>query len=171
MTQRPLLVVSACFGPARCRYDGELLSSTPTDDILALAKVCFVCPEMAIGLGVPRHPIRLVADGTRIRMVQTVTHADLTEAMEHFCETFLSTLDPAQVNAFILKSRSPSCALTDAKIYAPDRETPIGTGPGLFGAAVLRRFPHTLVIDEQAFADPGTRHHIALRLSGQQKEI
>mgnify|MGYP000658863362 CR=1 FL=1 len=157
---KPHLIVSACLGSNRCRYDGEMLSCPALADILCLADVRFVCPEIAIGLGVPRHPIRLVADGGRVRMMQTVTHRDLTEEMEHFCESFLAALDPARVDGFILKSRSPSCALSDAKIYAPDMETLVGTGPGLFGAAVLRLFPHTPAEDESTLGGSKTYRSI-----------
>ncbi len=153
MGKGSLLIVSACFGPDRCRYDGETLSCPHLTAILSSAQVRFVCPELAIGLGVPRDPIRLIFDGARFRMVQTGTNRDLTEAMERFCHEFLSSLDPAEVTGFILKSRSPSCALSDAKVYAPDGTTLIGTAPGLFGAAVLRRFPAYPITDEKQLAE------------------
>ncbi len=98
-------------------------------------------------------------------MIQTGTGRDLTNAMEQFCDRFFGALDPASVDGFMLKSRSPSCALTDAKIYAAVvAETPIGTGPGLFGATLLRRFPAIPAFDENDLADPEKRnrflHHL-----------
>ncbi|HOW50879.1 MAG TPA: DUF523 domain-containing protein [bacterium] len=164
MERRPLLIVSRCFGPDRCRWDGEPLPCPHLDDILSTAAVRFVCPEMAIGLGVPRDPIRLVRDNAHCRMVQTATGRDLTAAMERFCGDLLSALDPGHVDGFILKSRSPSCALFDAKIYADDGQTPVDRGPGLFGAAVLRRFPGHPAADEVALADPEKRRDFLARI-------
>ena len=85
--------------------------------------------------------------------------------MERFCDEFLSALDPAKVDGFILKSRSPSCALTDAKMYNTNGETPVGTGPGLFGAAVLRRFPRHPVADEEQLTDPKAREKFMERIA------
>ncbi len=166
MEKRPLLIVSSCFGPERCRYDGETLSCLHLADIISSARVRFVCPELSIGLGVPRYPIRLVSDGSRLRMVQTVVDRDLTEPMERFCHEFLSSLDPAEVGGFILKSRSPSCAISDAKVYAPDATTLIGTAPGLFGAAVLRRFPTHPIADEEELATGEKRREFAGKIGG-----
>ena len=67
--ERPLLIVSRCFGPDRCRYDGDALSCSHLDELLRSCEVSFVCPELAIGLPVPREPIRLIRDGDRRRMV------------------------------------------------------------------------------------------------------
>ena len=46
-----------------------------------------VCPEVEIGLGVPRPPIRLV-QGTPVRLVQPDTGRDLTAEMQAFPENF-----------------------------------------------------------------------------------
>src|SRR5262245_32469134 len=59
---RPIVVVSQCLGFAAVRYDGRVLRD---DFVKALSQhVTFtqVCPEVGIGLGVPRAPIRIVAD-------------------------------------------------------------------------------------------------------------
>ncbi|NIU84870.1 MAG: DUF1722 domain-containing protein, partial [Candidatus Korarchaeota archaeon] len=64
-----------------------------------------------------------------------------------FSEEFLGSLEV--VDGFILKSRSPSSAFRDAKIYAGERNAPrIGKGPGVFGEAVLDRFSHLALEDE-----------------------
>lgn len=123
-----------------------------------------VCPEMDIGLGVPRDPIRIRHDGKKHILVQPATGRDLTAEMAQFCDEFLRTLDPDRLDGFILKSRSPSCALTDAKIYGDAGDFPTGTGPGFFGATVLRRFPRHAVIDEEQLADPEKRRDFMARI-------
>ncbi len=164
MERRPLLIVSRCFGPDRCRWNGETISFPHLDDIFAAADVRFICPEMEIGLGVPRDSIRIRCDAGKHLLVQPATGRDLTADMKRFCDEFLRTLDPAQVDGFILKSRSPSCALTDAKVYDDGGDSTIGTGPGLFGAAVLHRFPRHAVIDEEQLADPEKRRDFMARI-------
>ena len=117
-----------------------------------------VCPEVGIGLGVPRDPIRIVRTGAGDRLVQPATGRDLTEEMDRFAREFLDGLPP--VDGFILKSRSPSSGKTGAKVY-PDAtgSSPVGKGPGIFGRAVLARFGRFPVEEEGRLRNPGIRDH------------
>lgn len=102
-----------------------------------------VCPEMAIGLPSPRPPLRLVGD----RLVQPATGRDFTEPMLQFAHGFLSSLPP--VDGFVLKNRSPSCGIADAKVYAStEKGTAIGRRAGMFGGEVRARFPLHPIEDE-----------------------
>ena len=109
---RPRVVVSACLGFAAVRYSGELIP----DKVVAALKehVDFVpvCPEVEIGLGVPRPVVRLVRGEEGPRMVQPKTGEDLTERMRAFSQRFLQGL--GEVEGFLLKNRSPSCGLKSA---------------------------------------------------------
>ena len=136
---RPRVVVSACLGFAAVRYSGELIP----DKVVAALKehVDFVpvCPEVEIGLGVPRPVVRLVRGEEGPRMVQPKTGEDLTERMRAFSQRFLQGL--GEVEGFLLKNRSPSCALKDAKRYAhAEGGGVVGKGPGLFAQAVEEAF-------------------------------
>jgi len=121
MTQSvtPIVVVSKCLGFARCRYNGQTI---PDDFVSALEPfVAYrtVCPEVEIGLGVPRESLRVVAvDGER-RLLQPETGRDVTEAMNTFAEDFLASLD--DVDGFILKNRSPSCGMNDVRVYTSSK--------------------------------------------------
>jgi uncharacterized protein YbgA (DUF1722 family)/uncharacterized protein YbbK (DUF523 family) len=118
--------------------------------------VITVCPEEQIGLGTPRPTLQLVS-GDGVRLWQPATERDHTVAMQHFSDGFVATLD---VDAAILKSRSPSCAILDAKLHADDADAaPIGQAPGLFAAELLRRHPHVARIDEGRLLNAELRHH------------
>ena len=160
---RPRVVVSQCLGFAAVRYNGAILQD---DFVHALSKhvECVqVCPEVGIGLGVPRDPIRLVHTGTMQRLLQPGTKRDLTEAMLRFGEEFLNGVGP--VDGFILKSRSPSCGIKDVKLHATaDAPNSIGKSSGMFAAAVLRRFPGAAVEDEGRLTNARLRHHFLVRL-------
>ena len=160
---RPIVVLSKCLEIDACRYNGQLI---PDPFVKALgAHVDFVpiCPEVEIGLGVPRDPIRIQARGDEPRLVQPSSGRDLTEAMVTFSERFLSSLK--EVDGFILKTRSPSCGIKDVKIY-PDRENvpPLGKRAGFFGIAVLQRFPGLAVEDEGRLKDFTIREHFLTHL-------
>ena len=57
---RPVIVVSKCLLGECCRYDGKIISAPWIQELAAQVRFVPVCPEVGIGLPVPRDPIRLV---------------------------------------------------------------------------------------------------------------
>lgn len=162
---RPRVVVSACLGFAAVRYSGELIPDRIVASLREHVDFVPVCPEVEIGLGVPRPTVRLVRVGEGVRMVQPLTGEDLTERMEVFSQGFLASL--GQVEGFILKNRSPSCALKDAKVYAyADRGGAVARGPGLFARRVEEAFPLLPKEDEGRLSSARIRSHFLARIFG-----
>lgn len=144
---KPVIVVSRCLGFASCRWNGAVIPDPFVDSLKQFVQFETVCPEVEIGLGVPRNPIRIVASRGDLRLVQSVSGLDVTEKMREFAQRYLANLPP--VDGFILKSRSPSCGIKDTKVYpAVGQVSALGTSAGLFGKAVLERFPNLAVEDE-----------------------
>lgn len=155
---QPRLVVSKCLGFDHCRYDGSVIPDPVVDALRPWVEFLPVCPEVELGLGAPRPPVRLVRVGGEVRLLQPATGRDLTEEMRAFAASFLEGLPP--VDGFILKNRSPSCGLKDAKVYAaPEKAPSVGTGPGMFGGAVRERFPDLPVEDEGRLTNRAIREH------------
>jgi uncharacterized protein YbgA (DUF1722 family)/uncharacterized protein YbbK (DUF523 family) len=160
---RPRVVVSKCLGFDACRYNGQTIPDRFLARLSAHAELLLVCPEVEIGLGVPRDTIRIVEEKGRRRLVMPKTGDDLTERMVDFREKYLSRL-PA-VDGFVLKSRSPSCGITDAKVHAPREDAaPLGRGPGLFAEGVLACFPGIAVEDEGRLTNFRIREHFLTRI-------
>lgn len=153
---KPRVVVSRCLGFAACRYDGSLVPDAVVAALAPHVEFIPACPEVEIGLGIPRSPIRLVRDDP-VRLVQPDTGLDLTARMAAFAQEFLGGL--ADVDGFILKNRSPSCALRDAKIHASEGGPVVGRGLGLFGAAVRTHFPDLPAEDEGRLTNRSLREH------------
>ena len=70
MFTKPRLAVSSCLLGQKVRYNGDAA------EFRALSRkwsghfdLVGVCPEVGIGMGVPRPTIRLVNNGTSIRLV------------------------------------------------------------------------------------------------------
>ena len=160
---RPTVVTSKCLELDACRYDGEVVKAPFIEKLMPHVDLDPVCPEVEIGLGIPRDPIRLVAvEGAR-RLVQPTTGRDVTDRMEAFGARFLD--ERGEVDGFILKSRSPSCGIRDTKIFgSTDDPRPEGRGQGMFAAAVLERFPNAAVEDEGGLTNFRLRHHFLTRL-------
>ncbi len=138
---RPTVLVSRCLGFDHCRWDRGIISSHYTEKLKEYVNFIHVCPEFDIGLGVPRKPVRLVKQDTGILMIQQTTNVDLTERMNTFSSTYLAELQP--VDGFLFKDRSPSCSITNVKIYVGTKK---GSAVklvenGLFGNLFKQLFP------------------------------
>ncbi len=150
---RPKIVVSSCLNGENVRYDGK-----PVDDFLArdLSKyvdTISVCPEVSIGLPVPREPIIVVRKNDSIKIVNPKTQEDFTERLDEFSKTFIKNLK--DVDGFLLKSKSPSCGVSRTKTYKNEN----GTGflyrrYGIFAKNIKNTFKYYPVEDELRLKNP-----------------
>ena len=160
---KPVVVVSKCLEFEACRYNGERISSSFINRLKPHVRFRPVCPEVEIGLGTPRDPIRIHLQDERKALYQPATKKDLTGDMNAFAEKFLGSLE--EVDGFILKAKSPSCAIDDAKIFpAPDSEEQIAKGSGLFAGAALERFGSRAFADEAGLNEPEARARFLTRI-------
>jgi uncharacterized protein YbgA (DUF1722 family)/uncharacterized protein YbbK (DUF523 family) len=161
---RPKIVVSRCLGFDHCRYNGNIISSPIVAKLTEYVDFLPVCPEVEIGLGIPRSPVRIILENGEQRLVQSASGRDLTEVMEEFCTDYLDFT--GDVDGFILKYRSPSCGIKDVKVYptAALKSGAIGKTSGFFGGAVLKKFPHLAIEDEGRLRNARIKEHFMTRL-------
>jgi uncharacterized protein YbgA (DUF1722 family)/uncharacterized protein YbbK (DUF523 family) len=160
---RPRVVVSKCLEFAQCRYNGDVIPDPLIRRLQAFVDFYPVCPEVAIGLGIPRESIRIVeVDGVR-QLVQPSTEEDLTAAMETFSTQFLQQLK--EIDGFILKSKSPTCGIKDVKIYSGLSKAPvIGKGSGYFGKEVLEHYGPYAIEEEGRLSNFSIREHFLTKI-------
>ena len=146
--QKPVLVISRCLGFDNCRYNGQKLQDDFVEQIKNYANIITVCPESDIGLPTPRNSLRLVQKDKKdeLKIFQPENNIDYTEEMTEYINEFLNNLD--QVAGFILKNRSPTCAISDAKIYNSKNGVPSRKGPGIFTKMIKEKFPNAIMEDE-----------------------
>jgi len=160
---KPVVVVSKCLGFEHCRYDGEMIDAPFVDKLKDHVLFCPVCPEMEIGLGVPRKSIRIVRVDDVNTLYQPATGNDLTDSMQSFLATFLDSL--TEVDGFLFKSRSPTCGVNDVKIYTGfDASSRTSRGGGFLGGAVLEKFSGLPVEDEGRMRNFTIREHFLTRI-------
>ncbi len=161
---KPKVVVSRCIEFDSCRYNGQMISSEFVKSLEPYVDFLPVCPEVEIGLGVPRNSLRLVSSGDETRLVQPTTDRDVTPDMQSFAATFLDSV--GDVDGFILKASSPSCGIKNAKAYPTAGKSAAlsRSSAGLFGAAVLARYPDLAVEDEGRLRNPRIKEHFLTKL-------
>jgi len=143
VTGKALVGVSACLLGEEVRYNGaHKLDDFVCGELAQAVELRAVCPEVDIGLGVPREPIQLARSNNGTRLVAAESGADLTAAMESYAEAKVRELDAAGICGYVLKARSPSCGLGSVPIDGA------GAGDGLF-AATLRKLGGRLPTTEE----------------------
>lgn len=160
---RPKVVVSRCLEFDHCRYNGDMISSPVVVKLKKHADFLPVCPEVEIGLGVPRDPVRIILDGGDHRLIQPSSGKDVTENMKAFCTNFLDSIE--DIDGFILKFRSPSCGFKDVKIYPSAGERgAVEKASGYFGGAVLEKYPHLAIEDEGRLRNARIKEHFLTKI-------
>ncbi|MCW4048705.1 MAG: DUF523 domain-containing protein [Candidatus Bathyarchaeota archaeon] len=144
---RPIVAVSRCLGYEPCRWNGEIEDSPIIQELKPYVDVVTICPEADIGLGVPREPINLHMINGEIHAIQMNTWRDVTELLKRYADEKLMQL--RELDAYILKSRSPSCGVGNTKLYDEKGSTLIGNVDGVFTQAVKDRSNKTLVISDE----------------------
>lgn len=162
---KPVLVVSKCLGHASCRYDGSIIGDSFVKSLMPYVTFIPVCPEVAIGLSIPRQALRIINNEGE-KLVFSMTGEDVTDKMNNFSKEFLTSLQKDDLDGFILKGRSPSCGIKDVKIYNSFGKSPKLSykTTGLFGKAIGEDFPDFPVEDEGRLSNFNIREHFLIRI-------
>ena len=122
-----------------------------------------ICPEVEIGLGTPREPIRLVGDPDSPRLIGPKTDSDFTESMVAWSKSYVLSLENAGLHGFILKKDSPSCGVFRVKVYN-DKNVPERKGQGIFAAELTKAYPLLPVEEEGRLHDMQLRENFFQRV-------
>ena len=122
-----------------------------------------VCPEVGIGLGVPRDPIRLTGTPESFRALDAGgSERDFTRALTAYGRRMAREF--AGIAGAVFKSGSPSCGLAGVKVFPPGGGRPAKAGTGVFARVVVAADPLLPAEDELGLADPERRGHFVERV-------
>ncbi len=156
--------VSACLLGSEVRFDGgHKRDDFLTETLDRFVEFVPVCPEVELGLGVPRESVRLVREGGGVRMVGNKSGRDITEKMRAFAERRVHALDAERLSGYVLKKDSPSCGMERVRVYAKSG-MPARDGVGIYAAALMRRYPNLPVEEEGRLRDPILRENFIERV-------
>ena len=154
--------ISSCLLGDQVRYDGgHKRHSYITDTLGEYFEFHPFCPEVDIGLGVPRKPIRLVRTDGGIRCVAIDDPAiDHTEALRVCLAS--RRVWASSLCGYILKKDSPSCGMERVRVW--NGEMPSRDGSGIYADALMSEFPYLPVIEEGRLDDPVLRENFIQRV-------
>lgn len=164
----PQIGLSQCLSGAQVRYDGGHKHDRFITQILGPhVDFTLFCPEMGIGLGVPRATLHLeVHPEQAAQLVNSQNGQGLNQQIQHYAQQQQPQLDP--LCGFIFKARSPSCGLERVKVWPankPANASPLHhRGQGRFAHYVQQHYPLLPLEEEGRLKDQDLREMFLQRV-------
>jgi uncharacterized protein YbbK (DUF523 family)/uncharacterized protein YbgA (DUF1722 family) len=158
----PRIGMSSCLLGEPVRWDGgHKRDGYLVEGLAPFVEWVPVCPEVEMGLSVPREPIRIEEARGRLRLVGEGSGEDHGPRMKRFVADRLARL--GQLDGYIFKANSPSCGPDHVKVHR-EGHVPTRTGQGFFASAVRKARPHLPVADEGELRDTARRENFIERV-------
>ncbi|WP_410741923.1 YbgA family protein [Citrobacter portucalensis] len=165
MNTQPAIGISGCLTGTAVRFDGgHKRMGFAMDELAQWVTFKPVCPEMSIGLSVPRPALRLVQTNEGyIRM--RFSHEpgeDITDKMTEFTTPYIRGL--STLSGFIVCAKSPSCGMERVRLYDEMGNRGRKEGTGLFTGALMEAYPWLPVEEDGRLHDPVLRENFVERI-------
>jgi len=155
--------VSSCLLGENVRYDG---ANKLNDMALTVGKQfnCIsLCPEVAIGLGVPRSAIKLFSHANSTRaLVSEHPFEDISQKLRQYAQEVGAQY--TKLCGYVAKSGSPSCGPQDVPTFDCDGN-PINTGRGIFIDKLCEKIQGLPIIDEIRLENPEEREQFLQKVT------
>ena len=162
--QKLTLGISACLLGEEVRYDGgHKRNRYVMNSLVHYFDFIPVCPEVAIGMSVPRPPIHLTGELDDIRVVGVDDSSlDVTDKLHDYGKQQAKKLK--HISGYILKSGSPSCGMERVKRYSGENRQPMKDAVGAYAQALMNSNPLLPVEEEGRLQDPVLRENFIERI-------
>lgn len=156
--------ISSCLLGEPVRFDGgHKHLRLCTESLSRYFEFVPVCPEVEMGLNIPRTPIHLEGEVSQPRAVETgESGRDLTGDLRDFSEKRVQTLPP--IAGYILMKKSPSCGLYRVKVHQLAGRPAEYKGRGLYAQALTDAYPQLPVEESGRLSDPMLRENFMTRV-------
>jgi len=166
MVSKPRIGISSCLLGNKVRHDGgHKHEPFITQTIGRHVEWVPVCPELEVGMGVPRETVRLVGSLSNPKMIAHKSGKDWTRKMQSYAEKRVRRLEEMGLSGYILKKNSPSCGMERVQIFGP-KGVPNKKGRGLFAQTLMTKLPLLPVEEEGRLSNPGLRENFIERVFG-----
>tara|TARA_R110002049_G_scaffold76532_3_gene196506 strand:- start:1575 stop:2531 length:957 start_codon:yes stop_codon:yes gene_type:complete len=156
--------ISSCLLGNEVRFDGGHKNSPLCNETLS-RYFDFVteCPEVSIGMTIPRKPIRLIGSVEDPQVVAVHDNKiDFTDKMNEFSRDKAQKLD--ELCGYIFMKNSPSCGVYRVKVYQENGYPAAEGGRGVFARAVMEANPLLPVEESGRLADATLRENFITRV-------
>lgn len=157
MPDKIKIAVSSCLLGEAVRYDGtDKHIHYITGELAKKYNLISLCPEMAIGMGVPRAPIHLVDAGNGIEVIGVDnSNKNMTKSLTNYGYDVVKTY--VDICGYIFRKNSPSCGTKNVNVMNKQGRYE-QRGQGVYAATIMQALPSLPVIDEEGFSDEKLRN-------------
>ncbi len=158
------LAISGCLLGQEVRFNGGHKESRLCSQVLSeYFDFTPVCPEVGIGMGIPRESIRLVGDPNDPQAVGTVhRERNVTQALKDYADQQADQL--GDICGYIFMQKSPSCGVERVKLYR-DNGAPHEEGAmGIYAKRFIERHPLVPVEEAGRLNDAVLRENFITRV-------
>ncbi|WP_321385515.1 DUF523 and DUF1722 domain-containing protein [uncultured Vibrio sp.] len=156
--------ISSCVLGERVRFDsGHKVSNFVTKELSNYFDFVSVCPEVGVGMPVPRPTIRLISDEERIALVETKNpENDHTDNMLAYSAKKVDQLQDQQLCGYIVCAKSPTCGMERVKVYSKHHASKEGVG--LYTQTLMQKMPWLPVEEDGRLNDPVLKENFITRV-------
>ena len=157
-SERIQIAVSSCLLGHKVRYDGQDRKNSKVLKLCEQFDCVAICPEYAIGLGIPRAPINVVQIGSqlRVRGIANPNH-DMTDSLLEYADSICESIP--NLCGYIFKSRSPSCGISSTPFYN-ESGIELGKTNGIYADRVQQLYKLPIVEETQLDTDEDIQQFI-----------
>ncbi len=156
MTDSIRIAISSCLLGERVRYDGESKLQSWLDECGEVEWVP-VCPEVEIGMSIPREAIQIEESNAGLRLIGVESRQDWTEQMNDFARQRVLQLQSADIVGYVFKARSPSCGIGDVPLLGVMGQSVVGKTNGRFCDVLMVMWPELPIANETMMLDTEQR--------------
>jgi len=155
--------ISACLLGDQVRFDGgHKKSDFCANELQRHVEFVKLCPEVGIGMPVPRPTIRLEQHAHGVRAVVPKTGDDVTDRLSHFADKAQPHLK--QLSGYVLCAKSPSCGMERVKLYDPDTGYARKEAEGIFVKRLRELHPALPLEEDGRLNDAPLRENFVMRV-------
>lgn len=161
---KPQVGIGACLVGHAVRYSGDAKKASHVlRKISETMEMVALCPEVAIGLPVPREPIRIVenTEGIHVKDSESQT-IDYTQPLKDFADKV--TTEHRDFAGYIFVKGSPSCGYERVKRYNDAGNALANTGVGVYAQQMMDNDPLLPVEENGRLHDPILRENFVRRV-------
>lgn len=165
MSEKIPVGISACLLGEQVRFDGgHKRLAFAVEELSPWVRFEHVCPEMAIGLPVPRPALRLVQtqEGDTALRFSNQSEGDLTQDMTQFAHKRIRAFE--HLCGYIVCAKSPSCGMERVRVYDEGSNNNRKAGRGIYTDILMQTYPWLPVEEDGRLNDPMIRENFVERI-------
>jgi len=162
--KEPLLIgISACLIGEKVRFDARNKPSNfCIKELGQHVTYQSFCPEVAIGLPIPRPTIRLIKKDNVIQISRPDGTGDVTDALKAYGRKVAKMT--TNLSGYVFCAKSPSCGMEGVKVFNAEGHALVSNGVGAFAQEIMTANPLLPCEENDRLNDPLIRENFVARI-------